>query len=89
MHVAGAFAASAEPWPPTARNAPTNKAARNRRIAARRSFIELRSYACRVTLSRLETRKQREERVTPIELFFDPVFVFAIARVTSIQGEGV
>jgi low temperature requirement protein LtrA len=34
-------------------------------------------------------RKQREERVTPIEPFFDLVFVFAIAQVTSIQGEGV
>jgi hypothetical protein len=32
-------------------------------------------------------RKQREERVTPIELFVDLVFVFAIAQVTSIQGE--
>jgi low temperature requirement protein LtrA len=33
-------------------------------------------------------RKQCEERVTPIELFFDLVFMFAIAQVTSIQGEG-
>jgi low temperature requirement protein LtrA len=27
---------------------------------------------------------QREERVTPIELFFDLVFVFAITQVTSM-----
>jgi low temperature requirement protein LtrA len=40
-------------------------------------------------LSTPETAKQREERGTPHELFFDLVFVFAIAQVTSIQSEGV
>jgi low temperature requirement protein LtrA len=33
-------------------------------------------------------RKQREAQVTPLELFFDLVFMFAIVQVTSIQGEG-
>jgi len=42
-----------------------------------------------VTLSTPATAKQREERGTPHELFFDLVFVLAIAHVTSIQGEGV
>ncbi len=88
-HVAGLFAASAEPWSPTARNAPTTKAARSRGSAADRTFIELLSYASRVTLSTPATAKQREERGTPHELFFDLVFVLAIAHVTSIQGEGV
>jgi hypothetical protein len=34
-------------------------------------------------------RKRREERVTPIELFFDLVFVFAIRAGDEHPGQGV
>jgi low temperature requirement protein LtrA len=37
----------------------------------------------------VNTGDQREERVTPIELFCDLDFVFAITQVTSVRGEGV
>ena len=30
------------------------------------------------------TRADREERVTPLELFFDLIFVFAITQVTGL-----
>jgi hypothetical protein len=57
-HVEGVFAASAEPRPPTVRNAPTTKAARTSGTAASRTFIALLVYASRVTLSRPESGKQ-------------------------------
>ncbi len=34
----------------------------------------------------LETPEEVEQRVTPLELFFDLVFVFAITQVTRING---
>ena len=61
MHVAGRLAASAEPWPPIARNAPIIRAVTSRRIVASRTFID----CCLTPLERHcqdEDRKQREER---------------------------
>jgi hypothetical protein len=48
-----------------------------------------RTTVLRLSSAIVNTGDQREERVTPIELFCDLDFVFAITQVTSVRGEGV